>query len=100
MKSLVIYDSTGKVYLNLYGVEMVPQGLQPILIDIVEGAQLERIDITDSNEPKAIYSYLPESDVEKLQKEVKGQKEQITNLIAQIEYLSMMSGIETEVADE
>lgn len=70
MKTLVIYDNTGEIYLMLYGTEKVPQGLKSIFVDIPEGSQLERIDITDPSNPKPVFSYLPDTDIGRLQKEV------------------------------
>lgn len=100
MKALVIYDLTGRIWNIIYGEETVPQGLTSMWVDIPEGARLERIDLKNPDEPKAIFSYLPESDIGRLQKEVKNLQVQNNSLNAQIEYLSMMSGIETEVGHE
>lgn len=100
MKALVIYDLTGRIWNIIYGEETVPQGLTSMWVDIPEGAQLERIDLKNPDEPKVIFSYLPESDIGKLQKEVKDLQVQNESLNAQIAYLSMMSGVETEVNHE
>lgn len=50
MKALVIYDLTG--------------------LAIPEGAQLERIDLTDPKHPEAVFSHLPKTDIGKLQTEI------------------------------
>ena len=70
MKALVIYDATGKIWSIVYGEEEVPQGLTSMFVDIPEGAVLERIDVTDSNKPKPVFTYLPDSDIGRLQKEM------------------------------
>lgn len=70
MKALVIYDTTGKIWSIVYGEEAVPQGLTSMFVDIPEGAVLERIDVTDSNKPKPVFTYLPDSDIGRLQKEM------------------------------
>lgn len=70
MKALVIYDSTGRIWSIIYGEETVPQGLQCMWVDIPDGATLERIDMTDAAKPQPVYSYLPESDIGRLQKQV------------------------------
>jgi len=100
MKALVIYDLTGRIWNIIYGEESTPQGLTCMWVDIPDGAQIQRIDLADPEEPKAVFTYLPESDIGKLKEEVKELQSKNESLAAQIEYLSMMSGIETEVADE
>lgn len=90
MKALVIYDSTGKIWSIVYGEENAPQGLLSMFVDIPEGAMLERIDVTDSENPKAVFSYLPESDIGKLQKQVKEIEE----------YLNPTIDVETCTLDE
>lgn len=70
MKALVIYDSTGRIWNIVYGEETAPQGLTCMWVDIPEGAVLERIDVTDAEHPEAVFSYLPESDIGRLQAKV------------------------------
>ena len=70
MKALVIYDLTGRIWNIIYGEETAPQGLTCMWIDIPEGAQLEYIDVTDQTDPRAVFKYLPESDIGKLQYQV------------------------------
>ena len=69
MKALIIYDLTGRIWNILYGEEAVPQGLPAMFADIPEGARLERIDVTDLEHPEPVFSYLPESDIGRLQKQ-------------------------------
>jgi hypothetical protein len=97
MKALVIYDLTGRIWNIIYGTETIPQGLTCMWVDIPDGAQLKCVDVTDPENPKAVFTYLPESDMSKLQNQVKELREQNGLLNAQIEYLSMMSGYEMEV---
>ncbi len=67
MKALVIYDATGKIWSIFYGENQVPQGLLALFVDIPDGGQLERIDVTNPDDPKPVFTYLPESDIGKLQ---------------------------------
>lgn len=97
MKALVIYDSTGRIWNIVYGEEMVPQGLTCMFVDVPEGAQLDKIDITNPEEPKPVFTYLPESDIGKLQEKVKALQKENELLNAQVAYLAMMSNIEMEV---
>ena len=65
-----IYDTTGKIWSVTYGITETPQGLLCMFVDMPDGAMLEYIDVTDSKNPKPVFSYLPESDIGKLQKKV------------------------------
>lgn len=70
MKALVIYDCTGRIWLITYGETEIPQGLTCMFVDIPDGAVLDRIDVTDPNNPQPVFTYLPESDIGRLQKQV------------------------------
>lgn len=84
MKALVIYDSTGRIWNIVYGEETAPQGLPCMWVDIPDGAVLERIDVTDAEHPKAVFSYLPESDIGRLQTKVAKQEGEIEDLQEQL----------------
>lgn len=84
MKALVIYDSTGRIWNIVYGEETAPQGLTCMWVDIPEGAVLERIDVTDAEHPEAVFSYLPESDIGRLQAKVVEQEGEIVCLQVQL----------------
>lgn len=71
MKALVIYDMTGKIWSVTYGITETPQGLLCMFVDMPDGAMLEYIDVTDSKNPKPVFSYLPESDIGRLQKDMR-----------------------------
>lgn len=79
-KALVIYDSTGRIWSIVYGEETAPQGLTCMFVDIPDGASLSHIDVTDPANPKAVFDYLPESDIGKLQKQVKEMEEKVTEV--------------------
>lgn len=78
MKALVIYDDTGRIWTIVYGEEQVPQGLQCIWVDIPDGAQMDRINVTDADNPQPVFSYLPESDIGRLQEQVVSLGDQLT----------------------
>ena len=80
MKALVIYDSTGRIWSIIYGEEITPQGLTCMFVDVPDGASLSHIDVTDPANPKAVFDYLPESDIGKLQKQVKEMEEKVTEV--------------------
>lgn len=80
MKALVIYDSTGKIYLIMYGEETAPQGLPCMFVDIPDGAELERIDVTNPDEPKPVFTYLPPSDIGRLQIQVSKLEDDVADL--------------------
>lgn len=81
MKSLVIYDSTGKIWLIAYGEAEVPQGLTCMFVDIPDGAALDRIDVTDPKNPKPVFTYLPDSDIGRLQKQVEALSEKVNAVV-------------------
>lgn len=78
MKALVIYDATGRIWSIIYGAEAAPQGLQCMWVDIPDGAVLDRIDVTDPINPQPVFTYLPESDIGRLQKQVAQLTEELT----------------------
>ena len=79
MRALVIYDLTGRVWQIIYGEEKVPQGLPAVFVDIPEGAQLERMDVTDPGNPKPVFHYLPETDIGRLQTQVEELEGELTD---------------------
>ena len=70
MKTLVIYDLTGKIWLMAHGETEVPQGVLCMFVDIPDGAILTKIDVTDAENHQPVFEYLPETDIGRLQKEV------------------------------
>lgn len=93
LRALVIYDSTGKIYTILYGEETVPQGLTCMFVDVPEGAQLERIDVTAPDNPQPVFSYLPESDIGRLKHKVAELTEDLTTTqLALTELFETMGG--------
>lgn len=81
MKALVIYDVTGKIWSIVYGEEEAPQGLTSMFVDIPEGAVLTKIDVTDPKNPQSVFTYLPDSDIGRLQKEMQNLIERV-NVVA------------------
>ena len=71
MKSLVIYDLTGKIWLIAHGEETAPQGLLCMYVDIPDGAILTKIDTTNIGNPQPVFEYLPDTDIGRLQKQIK-----------------------------
>lgn len=75
MRALVIYDSTGRIWNIIYGEDTAPQGLTSMFVDIPDGATLNRIDVTEPENPVPVFDYLPDSDIGRLQKDVAELKE-------------------------
>lgn len=78
MKTLVIYDLTGKIWLMAHGETEAPQGVLCMFVDIPEGAVLTKIDVTDVDNPQPVFEYLPDTDIGRLQKTVKALEEGAT----------------------
>lgn len=70
MQALIIYDLTGKVWNIILGEPEIPQGVPCLRVDIPEGAQLERIDLSDPKNPKPVFRYLPETDYGRMEKQI------------------------------
>ena len=100
MRALVIYDATGKIWSIIYGENQVPQGLLALFVDIPDGAQISRIDVTNPDDPKPVFSYLPESDIGKLQKRVAELENQLTEAqLALTEQYEANLALEEEVTN-
>ena len=81
MKTLVIYDLTGKIWLMAHGETEVPPGVLSMFVDIPDGATLTKIDVTDTENPQPVFEYLPDTDIGRLQKSMK-QLEKSASVIA------------------
>ena len=91
MKVFVVFDETGKIYGVEYGAKpTMPININSIQSEVPDGAQITGVDVSDPDGPIIKYIEPKESVLEK----------QVKSLTAQIEYLSMMSGIEMEANNE
>lgn len=91
MKALAIFDETGTILALRYGDDQyVPKNIRCVNQEIPDGASIDGVDISNPNEPTILFTPSRENNLEK----------QVTELIAQVAYLQMMSGIETEVNHE
>ena len=100
MKALVIYDATGKIWSIFYGEDQVPQGLLALFVDIPEGGQLERIGVTNPDDLKPGFTYLPESEIGKLQNRVTDLENQLTEAqLALTELHAAKLALEDEVTN-
>lgn len=80
MKALVIYDITGKIWSVVYGEKEAPQGLLSMFVDVPDGATLNKIDVTDQENPKAVFDYPPETEIDMLQKDMVQTKADIVRI--------------------
>ncbi len=80
MKALIIYDLTGKIWNIIYGETEIPQGVPCLKVDIPEGAQLERVDLSDPEHPQPVFRYLPETDIEKIKKRSQKLEDELANI--------------------
>lgn len=71
MKALVFYDETGKIWLIAHGETTMPPGALCMWVDIEDGVDLVRIDVTDPKNPKPVFSAQPTSEIGKLQEQMK-----------------------------
>lgn len=96
MKALVIYDLTGKIWNIVYGEEIAPQGLTCMFVDIPDGARLESIDVTDQENPQPVFTYLPESDIGRLQKQMTAVEEQMVDMKTQKDAVTLAATFAAE----
>lgn len=84
MKTLIIYDNNGKVFLQISGFYAVPEGgIQFLETEMLEGKYIESIDVTKTpNTP--IFKDLPKTDLEKTQDQLLETQAQLANLQEQI----------------
>ncbi|NOW03244.1 hypothetical protein [Clostridium beijerinckii] len=86
MKTLIIYDNTGYIYLQLKSTEnRIPQGgIQFLEIEVPEGKYIKNIDITViPNVP--VYEDVPKTDIEKLQEQIENLSQanaELTSIVA------------------
>ena len=52
-----------------------------MFVDIPDGARLERIDVTNPDDPKPVFEYLPDSDIGKLKKQMAEIEERVGKVI-------------------
>lgn len=72
MKTLIIYDNTGKIWNQMSGAYDVPNGLPYLEVEIPEGKYPVSVD-TSGEEPAVVYAEFPKSETAVL-------KEQVDNL--------------------
>jgi len=90
MKVSVIYNhETAAILAIQYGQETAADDVRNVVVEIDEGEQLTGITIDGDT----VTPITEETQASALTKEIQA-------LTAQVEYLSMMSGIETEAVDE
>lgn len=86
MKTLVIYDSTGRIWNIVYGEETIPEGLEKsaLIVDIPSDMRILSVDLTDPSNPKPVLDAQPDTQIGRLQNQVDKNKESvdedITNL--------------------
>lgn len=80
MKTLIIYDSKGTIFLQISGSYVVPQGgLQYLDVEIPTGKQIKGIDITVTPNT-VIYEDIPLSETEQLKQKVLEQESALVEL--------------------
>ena len=67
-RALIIYDSTGKIWSITYGDTTPPVGVPYVWCDIPPGAIIDHVDVATGT---VIFTELPETDLGKLQQQMK-----------------------------
>lgn len=69
MKTLIIYDKTGKLWNVTVNQYEVPEGLTAEVVDVPDGSQIQRIDMS-GEEREIIFATLPDSDMRAMKAEI------------------------------
>lgn len=80
MKALVIYDSTGKIWSIIYGEEELPPGVLAMFVDIPNGANLIRIDVSTPSDPQPVFEDYDDTDIGNLKKDMQQVKSDIERI--------------------
>ena len=80
MKALVIYDSTGKIWSIIYGEEELPPGVLAMFVDIPNGANLIRIDVSTPSAPQPVFEDYDDTDIGNLKKDMQQVKSDIERI--------------------
>ena len=80
MKALVIYDSTGKIWSIVYGEEELPPGVLAMFVDIPDGANLIRIDVSTPSDPQPVFESYNDTDIGNLKKDMQQVKSDIERM--------------------
>jgi hypothetical protein len=91
MKTLIIYDNTGKIFTNITGFYIVPEGIQYLEIEVPEGKRVERVDTTDIENPVPVYVDIPKEEIVQLKDAVDTLIVDNLNMQMQIDALIMSS---------
>ena len=95
MRALVIYDLTGRVWSITYGESNIPQGIFSIFVEIPAGMQLSKIDVSDLNNPKPVFT-----DIGKLRRKIESLETQLTETqLALTEQYEANLALEDEVTN-
>ena len=70
MKTLIIYDNTGKIFYQASGSVTEPTGLPFLWEEIPTGKYAESVDVTDPKTPIAVLVDLPISENERLRADI------------------------------
>lgn len=87
MKTLIIYDNTGFIWNITYGQYILPEGLRASILDVPEGAQIERIDISGEI-PQVIFSALPENEINMMKAEMSNLRNENNMLTTALSFMA------------
>lgn len=58
MKTLIVYDNTGKIWVQMSGSYAIPEGLPYLEVDVPEGKYISHVDVSGA-EPVVVYAEAP-----------------------------------------
>lgn len=100
MRKLVFYDSTGKVWLIAGGETELAPGCLCMWVDFEGDVELVRIDLTDPDNPKPVFSAQPDSQIGILQKQMAEVQTELTDTqLALVEQYEENLALQEEVTN-
>ena len=87
MKTLIIYDNTGFIWNITYGQYILPEGLRASILDVPEGAQIEKIDVSGEM-PQVIFSALPENEINMMKAEMSNLRQENATLTTALSFMA------------
>ena len=85
MKVLVIYDATGRIWAEAYEELNKPEGVPSMFVDIPDGSIVDRIDVSDPENHKPVFSFIPDSNIGALEEKVIQNTENLSVIQRQME---------------
>lgn len=93
MKTLIIYDNEGYIISQMSGSVREPIGIPFLWVEIPQGKRIVEIDVTEIENPTAVFEDTPLTEVDMLKQENLNLTETIIDLDYRLSILEMNGGV-------